>query len=1554
MPRVATPEEAALLGAPEAPAFRTATPEEAALLGTPERASPRIASPEEEALLGPGGVGRPTGFMSAFVGGLKRGGYNEMSNLKAAGGLLLRPFDSVEGDAMIDNAIKLQNRGTQQNPRGIERIEDIDEWGDVPVYLGDTLGEGVVSIGTSLLGGGLTGVVAKTLAKGAVKAGVQRAVKAAPVGGMLGYNIATESGATASELREATGKTEWLKSLGAGIVKGSLESVTPMILGKAIGIGADDQIRILSKVASLLKGSTAGRIVKGGATIAVTEGATEAAQEMTDILARSLSDEDYQFLSSETGSRLLNATVAGAITGAPFGALVSTATGKVAKEEDIPPGELPESGVEPQVRPRGTDLGPEVASIKTALSADEDFAVKAALTLGDLANGATPGSKLEHSILGFQPLPEGLRGIAARTSRERLAAPLEIVARDMKSLRENLAEAAEDSDLEEKTKKRVKQQAEESNLTVGYLLSAVHNRDASGVPTAQLTTRDAEPMAETAAELAGLNEDLLPHGFKVSYFNTPERVQLQRMDGSPVINVPNDLSYRDLLVHVMKADRNLSNSGFYKTAAMNEAKLITMQGDGIDLSYMKTLSGPEKVVEYRKAFGLVSAAEQLPKAVRQEFGVAAAEMEAGHVKFNSVMRTGYTILQWAQRNPELTPLQNYVDVLQTEKAGTMRIQSRADGILKRFMRLGKEQQDAANDYLEALDRMTYLRPEEVREETRKIGGKEEVVKVRVPRMPTADEDRLLIKGMKYRKNKTPLLRETYGVVKEMQLMMDDVFRDYVQFAAQEARYRFHKPKALQQALENLQKMTDTYFTRPRFPFTAVGNFVAAVRSPDGKLLRVLQSETSGDQKRDVALLQNAYGGKEDHKVIQYRIPDQIAKWTALPDMVLRDLAAKGYLAKVSKEHRQLLEYLAVTGPANRKRFIAGMSPKKRSVELQRAFAMWSQNVANAFFEMKAGPALEREVQVLARGIGKAQNTDKLGLLVTALGEHMDYLFNPPNEWDGVRNFAFMWHIAFNVKSALLNTTQVPVVTLPFLSARFGSIRAIAALQRAYLDKRTLYSKEATANLDDQMSRLLTKAISDGKVDESFATELAGLAEGTNLNRMMAGSKYDRFMKEVSFYGSYLFAYVEKMSRSVTFRAAVQLALDVPNSKYLQDLGRQQPRAMVELARQGFTESESQAYLAGIDAINQTMFEYAKWNRPSLFRGKKAPFFTFWMFTQGMLHFAVHSPGAVRYWLIMLAMAGVMGLPGAEDLDQLVNALAQRLFGKDFKPSREARLLVTTLVDPFIRENFNPAHRTAADLLLHGLSKDSFGLAAAADAVGMPWVPSIDMSRSLGMGRVLPVGPELLKPGIDYNRALAETTERVSGAAFGPMFAILEALRADNTDFRRWEKAMPAALRGFIRAGRFEQEERERGLKGDTIVEFDPHDPLHKGEMWAVAMGFTPTRLSKKWDQLIELRDAVNYWDYRRTILLQQLDYAVYMKDPEGRSDVMAAVKRFNGQLPDYVGAKRITADTIRKSLREKARLRALGSQGIPGQKSDRPAAQYFKELYSEELPQRLP
>src|SRR5258708_16028058 len=69
-------------------------------------------------------------------------------------------------------------------------------------------------------------------------------------------------------------------------------------------------------------------------------------------------------------------------------------------------------------------------------------------------------------------------------------------------------------------------------------------------------------------------------------------------------------------------------------------------------------------------------------------------------------------------------------------------------------------------------------------------------------------------------------------------------------------------------------------------------------------------------------------------------------------------------------------------------------------------------------------------------------------------------------------------------------------------------------------------------------------------------------------------------------------------------------------------------------------------------------------------------FIFKSFTQNTLFYFWNNPGAAARSLIILGAAGgLMGLPGMEDMNGIIRALAYHLFGKDFDLQDEVRQFV---------------------------------------------------------------------------------------------------------------------------------------------------------------------------------------------------------------------------------------------------------------------------------------
>ena len=368
--------------------------------------------------------------------------------------------------------------------------------------------------------------------------------------------------------------------------------------------------------------------------------------------------------------------------------------------------------------------------------------------------------------------------------------------------------------------------------------------------------------------------------------------------------------------------------------------------------------------------------------------------------------------------------------------------------------------------------------------------------------------------------------------------------------------------------------------------------------------------------------------------------------------------------------------------------------------------------------------------------------------------------------------------------------------------------------------------------------------------------------------------------------------------------------------------------------EGFSKTEAKALLAGRDAVNRTQFQYTQEARPRFMRGRLGVLFMFFMFAQNSTFFAVKEPGRIRYLLMLMAMAGIMGLPGAEDMAAIAQFIARRL---------GMRLNVEEEVSRFVIDNFGG--EIPPDLLLHGASRFSFGLPAAADLVGIP-LPVFDMSAALGMGRLVPGVAELGPPGFDFDKKFSRVGTDIAGATFGIGINFLKFLSDSElpwTDPKRFERAMPRALKNVFKAGRFFDEGRERTRSGATIAEFDTDEFEDIGEILLAGAGFQPRKLTREWDRISAQREAQNYWKIRRGILMKQFSIAAMAQDKEAKADMIQAIKRYNGDVPFAV--MRITKDTLRRSLKERNRRNRLTDAGIAEEKMFRRLRQVLGRLF---------
>jgi hypothetical protein len=313
----------------------------------------------------------------------------------------------------------------------------------------------------------------------------------------------------------------------------------------------------------------------------------------------------------------------------------------------------------------------------------------------------------------------------------------------------------------------------------------------------------------------------------------------------------------------------------------------------------------------------------------------------------------------------------------------------------------------------------------------------------------------------------------------------------------------------------------------------------------------------------------------------------------------------------------------------------------------------------------------------------------------------------------------------------------------------------------------------------------------------------------------------------------------------------------------------------------------------------------------------------------------------RSLLVFAMMGGLMGLPGADDMKGIIKALAWQLFGKDFDVEREARGLVHAIT----------SGKVSPDLLLHGAGRYGFGLPQVMAMLGVP-APSLDVSRSVGLGRLLPV--DLGELGVGASKDPQAAGFKLTQQALGYMFQVnaniyntLLDTQLSWTDAQRWTKALPRAAQGVSKAWQAAAHGEVQTRTGARVIKVDLTDAAQLGEVVGMALGFQPTRLTAKWDLVRAQREVEMYWDIRRQILLRQLWQARQTGDKESYKRELGAIRKFNEMLPASARGKAITAEDILQSFRTRMQAKQAFESGVPRQRGNIPIAREIQRLYPE-------
>lgn len=707
-----------------------------------------------------------------------------------------------------------------------------------------------------------------------------------------------------------------------------------------------------------------------------------------------------------------------------------------------------------------------------------------------------------------------------------------------------------------------------------------------------------------------------------------------------------------------------------------------------------------------------------------------------------------------------------------------------------------------------------------------------------------------------------------------------------------------KMQALNEQLVRVRQEFQEMAQRHWVPHTRFGNYFLHVRAPDAKgrfkTIAFEAYETYGEALLAAEDIQKFSGGAYSATVSEKPLNDNLNMIRGLPPQLQRFLleAIQKHGSLTPQEVQQIqsdlaqLNYELAPERSGWKKFIRRKNTKGYSHNAVRVLAEYNVRLSGHMMRLSHFQLLRDQIQGMSDYIkgrmqaqlaagDMVQDVTKLNRIQGYMKRLYEHILNPGNELASLKALGFLWYMGFNVKSAIVNLSQTPVVTYPHLAAKYGDKKALAAIYGVMKDYRTYWEGKKKGRIGSVEEQLIwDDLVRSGIVDESFAAEMSSLSEGSSIQRalpipfvqqVMGGERTTLLTQKAIDSATYMFAYMERRNREIAARAAIRLALAEGHP--------------IDLVRE-------MAY----DTVMLTQGEYSSWTRGEWLRGKAGILFLFKQFMLNMLFFMKNDPGRMRTFLMLGILGGYQGLPFAEDIIDIFNFLATEF--KEWtgwkNPKTDMRIAARRFFEEMLDFEVVEHYLGGADRLSDLLAK---GLGAHLG----PW----DISASLGMGDIIP-GTGALNHEGRWPAPLFDAGQEFAGAFAAIPMNFLAAINSDSPDFwRNWEKAMPAFVRGLSSAQRTESRGFDSNNQGYRMDTYNPNSLTDKIALYGQGLGFSRRSVTKHNEEAFMVEQVITYYNNRRAGLLKEYFFLKEtMSNPEEAQDFLEnEIADFNNQVP---------------------------------------------------------
>ena len=740
------------------------------------------------------------------------------------------------------------------------------------------------------------------------------------------------------------------------------------------------------------------------------------------------------------------------------------------------------------------------------------------------------------------------------------------------------------------------------------------------------------------------------------------------------------------------------------------------------------------------------------------------------------------------------------------------------------------------------------------------------------------------------------------------------------------------PENTRKLVDRLQVAYEQVRSKVYFPFSRFGeHIVVAKQMKDGKEVdREVHAFESSLEAQKFATMMKLKGWQVKQTVArEYSVDKEGPASKIVRQMhdIIKDLGqGQQGLPGVMDLENQLLDSLnqsflqALPDMSYAKHFIHAKDVKGASKDALRAFAHSALHGAHHISRIRHADKVTKALMDLDENITKANEGDMeearqvYNELVRRHNDIMNPNTHPFSAWLG--QLGFTMSLGGVVATGITNATQVPLVTYPWLGARYGFGKASSVLARAYkdfLDPRTLNKDslfDATKGklISESERKMLLELAKRGHIDLTQTMDLAGLSSRDNLSRKArtlgtVGEKVTRML-------GFTFHVPEVMNRQVTAIATFRLEKEKGSS---------------------FDEALERAQ----QAIQDTHFIYQAHNRPRYMSGNFLRVLL--MFKQYSQNIAYTYGRAASIWLdknnatkeeravakrqllSMLALqfgaAGALGMPFFGTPVDLLMAVVAAMGDDDDKRDWEVALRqwldgqATSLAEAFIddKEQARAVGKELAEVVAHGASR----------------LTPFDMASRLGQNDLFFREPQREREGrqavMDWGLALGGPVPSYFLNALLGISDVAKGMSELNAGFfmRGVEELTPAVLRHGVRSLRYTLE----GVR--TRDEYKQLD-LTTSEKLGQAFGFQPARVAEMYESTTAVKNKEHRILNEQKDLKNRFARAVDDQDDNAKQRILEDIRGFNERNPMFA----ITSNTLNRSLKARRQHEAGMERGL--------------------------